>query len=96
MSPTSKNKTTVKKSVKKKVAKKKVAKKKSTSAKKTVTKKVTKKSSKLSSLDITGEERWKMIAVAAYHKAEKRNFSPGSELQDWSEAEKEVDKLLKG
>ena len=96
MSPDSKKKATVKKSVKKKVAKKKVAKKKSTSVKKTAAKKVSKKRQESSSLDITREERWKMIAVAAYHKAEKRNFAPGNDLQDWVEAEQEVDKLLQG
>lgn len=31
-----------------------------------------------------------MVAVAAYYKAEKRGFSPGRELQDWLEAEKEI------
>ncbi len=31
-----------------------------------------------------------MIAVAAYYKAEKRGFSPGSEVEDWLEAEKEI------
>ncbi len=37
-----------------------------------------------------------MIAVAAYHKAEKRGFAPGGDMQDWDEAEKEVDKLIYG
>ena len=37
-----------------------------------------------------------MIAIAAYHKAEKRGFASGNELQDWDEAEKEVDKLIYG
>ena len=44
----------------------------------------------------SAEERWKVIAVAAYHKAEKRGFAPGDELQDWVEAEKEIDMLLFG
>jgi hypothetical protein len=35
-----------------------------------------------------------MIAVAAYHKAEKRGFAPGGAENDWFEAEKEVDALL--
>ena len=59
-------------------------------------KKATKKSTKSSKLDITPEERWKMIAVAAYHKAEKRGFAPDNKLQDWADAEKEIDKLLLG
>ena len=37
-----------------------------------------------------------MIAVAAYHKAEKRGFTAGGDMQDWDEAEKEVDKLIYG
>jgi hypothetical protein len=36
-----------------------------------------------------------MIAIAAYHKAENRGFAPGGELQDWAEAEQEIDELLK-
>ena len=42
------------------------------------------------------EERWQVIAVAAYHKAEKRGFAPGHELGDWIEAETEMDSLLFG
>ena len=42
------------------------------------------------------EERWQVIAVAAYHRAEKRGFAPGDELQDWIEAEKEIDSRLVG
>ncbi|HSS66035.1 MAG TPA: DUF2934 domain-containing protein [Gammaproteobacteria bacterium] len=45
-------------------------------------------------LGITPEERWRMIAVAAYHKAEKRGFAAGGEMDDWFEAEREVDELL--
>ena len=30
------------------------------------------------------------IAEAAYYKAEKRNFEPGLENQDWQEAENEI------
>lgn len=81
----------------KKTAKKTVTKKKAVSAKRTATKKSTSPSKPgASSIDITPEERWKMIAVAAYHKAEKRGFAPGHELQDWAEAEKEIDKLVFG
>ena len=102
MSPTIKKKTTakkkavVKKTIKKTVAKKKAAKKKVASTKKTSVKKAAKKPTKPSSLDITPEERWKMVAVAAYHRAEKRNFEPGNELQDWTESENEIDKFLHG
>jgi hypothetical protein len=47
-------------------------------------------------MNVTAEERWKMIATAAYLKAEKRGFASGHELDDWTEAENEIDKLLFG
>ncbi len=98
-------KTTVKaeeasaKKVDKQTSPKKVAKKKAVKTKEAPVKKVAKKStmsskSQTSSINITSEERWKMIAITAYHKAEKRGFAPGHELQDWTEAEQEVDELL--
>lgn len=31
-----------------------------------------------------------MIAEAAYYKAEKRNFDDGFEMEDWLEAEREI------
>jgi hypothetical protein len=37
------------------------------------------------------EERQKLIAKAAYFRAERRNFAPGHELEDWLAAENEVD-----
>ena len=36
-------------------------------------------------------ERRRMIAEAAYRRAELRGFTPGYEQQDWLEAEKEID-----
>lgn len=111
MATTSKKKATTKQSVKKKavtkkvvkkkvvntgVVKKEASKKKPASIKKKTVKKATPKSKNASSLDITAEERWKMIAIAAYHKAEKRNFAPGNEQGDWAAAEKEIEKLLNG
>jgi hypothetical protein len=36
-------------------------------------------------------ERVQQIAVAAYYLAEKRNFTPGSELEDWLCAERQID-----
>jgi len=76
-------------------------KKKTGRSNKAATTKTTKKSTKPTKPDISliensPEERWKVIAVAAYHKAEKRGFAPGDELQDWVEAEKEIDTLLFG
>jgi hypothetical protein len=35
-----------------------------------------------------------MIAEAAYFRAERRNFSPGQELDDWLSAEREIDRGL--
>ena len=39
---------------------------------------------------IDREAEHAMIAVCAYFKAEKRNFKPGFELEDWLEAEREI------
>jgi len=36
-----------------------------------------------------------MIAVAAYFLAERRNFMPGQELQDWLKAAAAIDLMLK-
>jgi hypothetical protein len=44
-----------------------------------------------SRLPPTAQQRQQMIAVAAYHRAQRRNFDPGHELEDWLEAEAEVD-----
>ena len=35
-----------------------------------------------------------MIAEAAYYRAERRGFEPGSELEDWCLAEVEIDEML--
>jgi hypothetical protein len=40
------------------------------------------------------QERDRLIARAAYFRAEKRGFAPGYELQDWTEAEAEVLRLI--
>lgn len=40
---------------------------------------------------LSPDERLERIAMAAYYKAERRNFEPGYEQQDWFEAEQEVD-----
>ena len=41
------------------------------------------------------EEVWKLIAEAAYYRAEKRGFAHGMALDDWLEAEKEIDALTR-
>lgn len=43
---------------------------------------------------ISPEERYDRVAKAAYLRAEHRGFLPGSELQDWLDAEAEMDTLL--
>jgi hypothetical protein len=43
---------------------------------------------------ITGEERHQLIAEAAYFRAERRNFTPGYELEDWLDAEAEIEMKL--
>jgi len=43
---------------------------------------------------VSEEERRNMVARAAYFRAERRNFAPGQELQDWIAAEADVDREL--
>lgn len=43
---------------------------------------------------LSPEEREKLVATAAYYRAEKRGFSPGYEIEDWIEAEMEVFRLI--
>lgn len=40
------------------------------------------------------EAQYKDIATAAYYRAQARDFEPGNELQDWLEAEQEVNPVL--
>jgi hypothetical protein len=44
---------------------------------------------------VTGEARRALIAENAYLRAERRGFAPGHEVDDWLEAEVEVDALLR-
>jgi hypothetical protein len=41
------------------------------------------------------QDRHDRIAKAAYLRAERRNFEPGHELEDWLAAEEEVDRQLR-
>jgi len=43
---------------------------------------------------VTPEERKQLIAKAAYFRAERRSFAPGSELEDWIAAEAEIDRMF--
>jgi hypothetical protein len=40
---------------------------------------------------LTAAERHQRICDLAYRRAEQRGFAPGSEIDDWLEAEREVD-----
>jgi Protein of unknown function (DUF2934) len=42
---------------------------------------------------LTDDQRHELIAVAAYHLAEGRNFEPGREAEDWLAAESLVQSL---
>lgn len=43
---------------------------------------------------ISAEERWNMIAEAAYRRAAKREFVGGDLVEDWSRAEADIDARL--
>jgi hypothetical protein len=45
---------------------------------------------------VSGEERSRLIAEAAYYIAEKRHFQGGDPAQDWIQAEQDVDSRLFG
>lgn len=42
------------------------------------------------------EERWRLIAEAAYYRVQARGFAPGQEIEDWLQAEAEIDRRLRG
>jgi len=44
----------------------------------------------LNKQSVTSDERHHLISEAAYYRAERRGFSPGSELEDWLAAEEEI------
>lgn len=44
---------------------------------------------------IDAEMRRRMVADAAYYRAEARGFTTGYELEDWQAAEAEIDHLLR-
>lgn len=47
-----------------------------------------------SAVALSPEQRRYYVEVAAYYIAERRGFHGGSELSDWLEAEREIDRLL--
>jgi len=52
---------------------------------------ITKSNLQQRELPSLSEDREARIAEAAYWRAERRGFAPGSELDDWLSAEKEID-----
>ncbi len=42
------------------------------------------------------EERWRLIAESAYYRAQARGFAPGQEIEDWLQAEAEIDRMRGG
>jgi hypothetical protein len=74
---------------------KKTAAPKAAAEKKTVT--ATKKpvvAAKAKGAALPPEQRRFYVEVAAYYIAERRGFHGGSELEDWTQAEAEIDRLL--
>jgi hypothetical protein len=45
-------------------------------------------------MEVSIEERYQLISKAAYFRAEQRSFAPGHELEDWLEAEAEIERNL--
>lgn len=46
-------------------------------------------------ITVSADARRAMISQSAYLRAERRGFTPGSEIEDWLAAEAEVDALLR-
>lgn len=42
------------------------------------------------------ERRHALIAESAYFRAQRRDFAPGHEVEDWLAAEEEVNRILSG
>lgn len=74
---------------KKPAAKKPAAKKSEASIKPTATKKLVK------GMKVSDEQRYRMVAEAAYYRAESNQFK-SDPLRDWIEAEKDIAILLNG
>jgi hypothetical protein len=49
-----------------------------------------------STTEVSNEEKFRLIAEAAYFRSEKRSFAPGYELEDWLAAETELASRLSG
>ena len=55
---------------------------------------VPKSSAEKPSPQMSSEDLQRLIAEAAYYRAQRRGFEPGYELEDWVEAEAEVKRLI--
>ncbi len=84
-----KKKAAAKKKVAKKAVSKKAAVKKAAVKKKAAPKKAASKKT------LSYQQRYQMIAEAAYHISEKQGFKPGIEMDNWLAAEKQIDSLIK-
>lgn len=68
---------------------------KAAAAKKATAKPAASRAGKAKSLkNVTPEQRYRMICDAAYFRAERRNFAPENEIQDWLDAEAEINRML--
>jgi hypothetical protein len=47
-------------------------------------------------VQLTPEERQRFVSEAAYFIAERRGFAAGSHVEDWLQAESEIDQMLAG
>jgi hypothetical protein len=47
-------------------------------------------------IQLTPEERHRVVAEAAYFIAERRGFAGGSPIDDWLQAEADIDRMLAG
>ena len=56
----------------------------------------TQSSPKSTNETMTADQRQSMIQTAAYLRAEKRGFQGGNPVQDWVDAEHEIDATLTG
>ncbi len=45
---------------------------------------------------VSAEDRYHMIAIEAYYRAKRQNFDPRCVVQQWIEAQSEVDRMLEG
>jgi hypothetical protein len=55
---------------------------------------VTAPETKTETIPVKPGERYQLISEAAYFIAERRGFAPGSELEDWIQAEAEIARRL--